>query len=130
MTIPGGGEVVFLAIGAADRDPDRFADPDEFQIPDLRDPLRGSRRNPGAETGHIATGHIAFGHGIHYCLGAPLARMEAEIALRILLDRCADLTLAVDPDDIAWQVNPHLRGPAALPVRFTPFTPRRNLPNA
>jgi cytochrome P450 len=46
--------------------------------------------------------------------------MEAEIALRILLDRCADLTLAVDPDDIVWQVNPHLRGPAALPVRFTP----------
>jgi cytochrome P450 len=102
VTIPGGGEVVLLAIAAADRDPDRFADPDRFQI----------RR--------AQTGHLGFGHGIHYCLGASLARMEAAIALRVLLHRCPDLSLAVDPDQIAWQVNPHLRGPAAVPVRFTP----------
>ena len=102
VTIPGGGEVVLLAIGSADRDPDRFADPDLFRM-----------RRTG-------TGHLGFGHGIHYCLGAPLARTEAVIALRLLLDRCADLSLAVAPDEIAWQVNPYLRGPAALPVRFTP----------
>jgi cytochrome P450 len=102
VTIAGGGEVVLLAIGSADRDPDRFADPDVFQ-PDRTE-----------------TGHVGFGHGIHYCLGAPLARMEAAIAFRLLLERCPDLSLAVDPDQIAWQVNPHLRGPAALPVRFTP----------
>jgi cytochrome P450 len=58
---------------------------------------------------------------MHYCLGAPLARMEAAIALGILLERCENLSLAVDPDEIAWQVNPHLRGPAALPVSFTPY---------
>jgi len=66
---------------------------------------------------------VAFGYGVHYCLGAPLARMEATIAFRTLLDRCPDLELAIDPDRIAWQVNPHLRGPAELPVRFTPRRP-------
>jgi len=104
VTIPGNGQVVFLAIDSADRDPDRFADPDRF------DPHRAE------------TGHLGFGQGIHYCLGAPLARMEAAIALRLLLDRCPGLALAIDPDQIAWQVNPHLRGPAALPVRFTPHS--------
>jgi cytochrome P450 len=102
VTIPGGGEVVYLAIAAADRDPDRFADPDRF------DPRRAE------------TGHLGFGHGIHYCLGAPLARMEMAIALEILLDRLAGLCLAVEPDEITWGVNSHMRGPAALPVRFTP----------
>lgn len=68
---------------------------------------------------------LGFGRGVHYCLGAPLARMEGAIALRILLDCCADLSLAVDPDQIVWQVNPHLRGPAALPVRFTPYRAAR-----
>jgi cytochrome P450 len=58
---------------------------------------------------------------VHYCLGAPLARMEAAIGLGILLDRFEDLSLAVDPDQIAWQVNPHMRGPATPPVRFTPY---------
>ncbi len=102
VTIPGGGEVVFLAIDSADRDPDRFAHPERL---DLR---------------RAETGHLGFGHGIHYCLGAPLARMEAAIAFGLLLNSCADLSLAVDPNQITWQVNPHLRGPAALPVRFTP----------
>jgi cytochrome P450 len=110
VTIPGGGEVVFLAIGSADRDPDRFGDPDLFR------------------TDRGETGHLGFGHGIHYCLGAALARMEAAIALRILLDRCADLSLAVDPEQITWQVNPHLRGPAALPVRFRPAPAAETVP--
>ena len=65
-------------------------------------------------------GHIAFGHGMHFCLGAPLARMEAVVAFGTLLHRCPDLELATLPDRIPWQVNPHLRGPAELPVRFTP----------
>jgi cytochrome P450 len=105
VVIPGDGQVVFLAIAAADRDPTRFPEADQF------DPRRGQ------------TGHVAFGYGVHYCLGAPLARMEATIAFRTLLDRCPDLELAIDPDRIAWQVNPHLRGPAELPVRFTPHHP-------
>jgi len=105
--IPGDGQVVFLAIASADRDPARFPDPDRF------DPHRN-------QTGHVAFGHVAFGHGPHFCLGAPLARMEAAIAFRTLFDRCPDLELATDPDRIAWQINPHLRGPAELPIRFTP----------
>jgi cytochrome P450 len=105
VVIPGDGQVVFLAIASADRDPARFPDADRF------DPRRGQ------------TGHVAFGYGVHYCLGAPLARMEATIAFRTLLDRCPNLELAIDPGHIVWQVNPHLRGPAALPVRFTPTTP-------
>lgn len=100
VTIPGDGQVVLLSIASADRDPAQFADPDRLDL-----------NRPG--------GHMGFGHGIHYCLGASLARMEASIAFDILL-RLPDLELAVDPDEIIWQVNPHLRGPAELPIRFTP----------
>ena len=101
VTIPGDGQVVLLAIASADRDSTRFPDADRL------DPHRGT------------TGHLGFGHGIHYCLGAALARMEAAIAFDMLL-RLPDLELTVDPDQIVWQVNPHLRGPAELPVRFIP----------
>jgi cytochrome P450 len=101
VSIPGDGQVVLLCIAAADRDPTRFPDPDRLDL----------HRRP--------IGYLGFGHGIHYCLGAALARMEASIALDVLL-RLPDLELAVDPDQIAWQVNPHLRGPAELPIRFTP----------
>ena len=104
VVIPGGGQAVFPAIASADRDPARFPDPDRFDL------HRGE------------SGHIAFGHGAHYCLGAPLARMEAAIAFGTLLGHCPDLKLATDPDRIRWQVNPHLRGPAELPLSFTPAT--------
>jgi cytochrome P450 len=100
-TIPGDGQVVLLAIASANRDATRFPDADRLDV----------HRNPA--------GHVGFGHGIHYCLGAALARMETSIALDIVL-RLPDLELAVDPDRITWQINPHLRGPAELPVRFTP----------
>ncbi|MET8852276.1 cytochrome P450 [Amycolatopsis sp. NPDC004625] len=90
VTIPGGGEVVLLAIAAADRDPARFPAPDRF------------------DTTRATSAHLGFGHGIHYCLGAPLARMEAAVALRTLLDRCADLTLAVHPGDgLSRRRTPH-----------------------
>ena len=62
--IPGGGELVLVAVGDANHDPARFPDPDTFDI----------RRD--------TRGHVAFGHGIHYCLGAPLARLEARIVIR------------------------------------------------
>ncbi|WP_229857704.1 cytochrome P450, partial [Streptomyces anandii] len=71
--VPGGGELVLVAMADANRDPARFASPDTFDI--SRD----------------ARGHVAFGHGIHYCLGAPLARLEARIAIRTLLERCPQL---------------------------------------
>ena len=90
---------VIAAIGSANRDPDAFGDPERFDI--ARDP------NP----------HVAFGHGIHFCLGAPLSRLEARIALADLLARFASLELA----DPAWQPRSsfHVLGPAALRLRFT-----------
>jgi cytochrome P450 len=100
--IPGGGELVLVALVDANRDPARFPSPDRFDI--SRD----------------ARGHVAFGHGIHHCLGAPLARLEARIAIRTLLERCPDLTLDIHPAAISWRPGLMIRGPRSLPVRFTP----------
>ncbi|MFD5815909.1 cytochrome P450 [Streptomyces sp. NPDC127038] len=98
VTVPA-GETVLLSLAGAHRDPHRFADPDRFDID--RD----------------ATGHLALGHGIHYCLGAPLARMETEIALSALLDRFPDLALDVPPGELRWRPSMRSRGLLALPVR-------------
>ncbi|MDH2389176.1 cytochrome P450 [Streptomyces sp. HNM0663] len=98
--IPGGGELVLVALGDADRDPARFADPDRFDI------RRESR------------GHLAFGHGIHYCLGAPLARLEARTALRSLLERFPGLRLDADPAALTWRPGMLIRGPQRLPVAW------------
>ena len=94
------GEVVIVSWPAANRDPRRFADPDTFDI----------RRADSA--------HIGFAHGIHYCLGAPLARMEAQVAFAALLDRCPVIRLAVPVRDLAWRVTPNVRGLRTLPVAF------------
>ncbi|MGA5317529.1 cytochrome P450 family protein [Streptomyces pseudogriseolus] len=99
--VPGGGELVLVALADADRDPARFPTPDRFDI--TRD----------------ARGHVAFGHGIHHCLGAPLARLEARIAFGTLLDRCPDLTLDIHPAAVTWRPGMMIRGPQSLPVRFT-----------
>ncbi|MFF4182956.1 cytochrome P450 [Streptomyces sp. NPDC001691] len=98
--IPGGGQLVLVALADANRDPARFEDPHRFDI----------RRD--------ARGHVAFGHGIHYCLGAPLARLEARIAVRTLLDRCPDLTLDIHPAALQWRTGMLVRGPESLPVRW------------
>ncbi|MFI6564169.1 cytochrome P450 [Streptomyces sp. NPDC050534] len=99
-TIPGGGQLVLAAIADADRDPARFPDPDRFDI----------RRT--------AHGHVAFGHGIHYCLGAPLARLEARVAIGALLERCPDLALDAHPAALTWRGGVLIRGPLHLPVRY------------
>ncbi|MEZ3181769.1 cytochrome P450 [Streptomyces pimonensis] len=99
--IPGGGELVLVALADANRDPARFPAPDRFDI--TRD----------------ARGHVAFGHGIHHCLGAPLARLEARIAFSTLLHRCADLALDIHPAAITWRPGMMIHGPRSLPVRFT-----------
>jgi cytochrome P450 len=62
--------------------------------------------------------HLAFGQGLHYCIGAPLARLEGEIAFTTLLRRLPGLRLAVDPGDLSWRPGVGLRGLSALPVRF------------
>ncbi|WP_326792949.1 cytochrome P450 [Streptomyces sp. NBC_00841] len=98
--VPGGGELVLIAMADANRDPDRFEDADRFDI--TRD----------------ARGHVAFGHGIHYCLGAPLARIEARIAIRSLLERCPDLALDAHPAALTWRTGMLIRGPERLPVAW------------
>ncbi|WP_405798639.1 cytochrome P450 [Streptomyces sp. NBC_01506] len=95
------GDPVLVVLAAADRDPQRFADPDRLDL---------SRRD---------NKHLGYGHGIHYCLGAPLARLEGQTALRTLLTRLPDLRLAVDPADLRWRGGLIMRGLRTLPVRFT-----------
>jgi cytochrome P450 len=94
-------KLVLPMIGSANRDPQQFRDPGRFDI--TRDP------NP----------HIAFGHGIHACLGAPLARLEARIALTDFLKRVQRFELASDEP---WEPRQALgvHGPSRLPLRFTP----------
>ncbi|MEE1931321.1 cytochrome P450 [Streptomyces sp. TRM 70351] len=92
------GAIVLIAMAAADHDPARFPDPERFDV----------RRE--------ARGHVAFGYGIHHCLGAPLARLESEVALRALLERCPDLTANGEPGE--WIPGMLLRGVRELPVRW------------
>ncbi|WP_327329999.1 MULTISPECIES: cytochrome P450 [unclassified Streptomyces] len=95
--IPAGAPVL-VALGAANRDPERFPSPDQ---------LNANRD---------AAGHLAFGHGIHRCVGAPLAKAEAEIALRAVLTRFPGLRLAVPPDQLQWRHARLVRGLTSLPV--------------
>ncbi len=94
------GDLVIGVIGSANRDPEHFAEPEEIDL------QRGSQR------------HLAFGHGVHYCLGAPLARMEGEIALNALLRRLPNLRLAVPESELVWRTVPLFRGLLALPVTW------------
>lgn len=95
------GEFVQISLLGANRDPRVFADPDRFDI-----------------TRADAAKHLAFGHGIHHCLGAPLARLQAEIAFTQLLTRYPDLRLSED-HEARWQANPRHRGLLSLPLRLT-----------
>ncbi|EPH43006.1 putative Cytochrome [Streptomyces aurantiacus JA 4570] len=94
------GETVFLGLGSAGRDPGRFPDPDRLDI------------------GRDASGHLALGHGIHHCVGAPLARLELTIAIGALLERFPDLALGVPEEELRWRPSIRARGLLALPVVF------------
>jgi cytochrome P450 len=97
---------VLVCLAAANRDPSAFPDADRLDI-------NRSRRS-----------HLGFGHGIHFCLGAPLARLEARIAFSTLLGRFPHIQLAVPRADLAWTHGDGLvlRGLASLPVILGPST--------
>jgi cytochrome P450 len=96
------GDPVIVALSGADRDPARFGDPDRLDL------------------GRDSAGHLAFGHGIHYCLGAPLARLEAEIAISGLLARFGSISLAVPAAALRWRPSTLIHGLESLPVRLAP----------
>jgi cytochrome P450 PksS len=94
------GEMTFGLIGSANRDEAAFDSPERLDI--TRDPNK----------------HLSFGFGAHYCLGAPLARMEAQIAINTLLERMPRLRLKEPPETLRWRQSLILRGLDALPVCF------------
>ncbi len=96
------GEPILAVLGSADRDPDRFDAPDHLDIRRTDNP------------------HLGFGHGSHYCLGAPLARLEGHVALEALLRRFPDLAPAVPPRELRLRRTLTVRGLHELPVTFTP----------
>jgi cytochrome P450 len=93
------GDVVLLSLASAEHDSARYPRADQLNIE------RADRQ------------HLAFGHGIHFCLGAPLARLEGEVAFRTLLGRCAGLTLDAS-QPLGWRVSLGSRGLRSLPVTF------------
>ncbi|MEU7143706.1 cytochrome P450 [Nocardia sp. NPDC046473] len=93
-------EFVYVALAAANHDPARYHDPDNLDL--TGDP----------------SGHLSFGHGIHFCVGAPLARVEAEIAFTALLQRFPNLALAPQTEPLQWHPSLLIRGLVTLPVRL------------
>ncbi|MEV7177289.1 cytochrome P450 [Kitasatospora sp. NPDC093679] len=99
------GDPVLVVLAAADRDPARFSGENTLDLARADNP------------------HLGFGHGIHYCIGAPLARLEGRAALATLLTRLPDLALDADPADLRWRGGLIMRGLRELPVAFTPVGP-------
>ena len=99
VTIPA-GQLVFASLPSGNRDPDFIADPDTLDI------------------GRGTPGHLAFGHGVHHCLGAPLARMEMRIAFPALLRRFPKLALAEDFDDVQFRSFHFIYGLKSLEVMW------------
>jgi cytochrome P450 PksS len=93
------GQIVLATLLSANRDERQFPNPDTFDI--TREPNK----------------HIAFGQGIHYCLGAPLARLEGAIAINTLLRRVPNLALSVPADSLEWNDSIQFRGLKALPIK-------------
>ncbi len=99
MTIPA-REWVLLVTSSANRDPGRFPDPDRLDL------------------GRDTSGHVAFGHGIHYCVGAPLARLEGEIAFGALLARFPACRWPSTRPQLRWRPSSLIHGLETLPVRL------------
>ena len=113
VTIPAGSQVI-ICMAAANRDSDRYANPESLDVD------------------RVVGRHLAFGYGIHHCLGAPLARMEGEIALGSLLRRFPELALAVPSEQLRWGHGDGLvlRGLSELPVIPGPAVPRADAAGA
>lgn len=94
------GEMVLISLIGANMDPQQFSHPE------ILDLTREENQ------------HLAFGKGIHYCLGAPMARLEGRIAFSTLLHRLPNLKLACEPEQLTWSPNPFLRSLMSLPVTF------------
>jgi cytochrome P450 len=94
------GHPVLLSLASANRDPARFSTPDRFDV------------------ARAENGHVGFGRGAHFCLGAPLARLESRIAFEGLLRKLPDLTLAVPMEKLRWMRSLTIRGLESLPVTF------------
>jgi cytochrome P450 len=94
---------LLLLLASANRDEQQFGDPEVFDI---------HRENAGK--------HLAFSQGIHYCLGAPLARLEARIAFELLTERMPDLRLSPEDQHLEFDPNISFRGPKELWVEWTP----------
>jgi cytochrome P450 PksS len=99
MRIPKGA-LILLGLGSANRDEHRFARPNELDLE------RSDNK------------HLGFGQGVHYCLGAPLARLEAGIAFSVLLERLPGLRLAQSPETLRWRPGLVTRGLRRLPLKF------------
>ncbi|WP_053733063.1 cytochrome P450 [Nocardia sp. NRRL S-836] len=99
VTVPA-GEIVMVSLIAANRDPEKYENPAQLDVT------------------RSAQGHLAFGHGIHFCLGAPLARLEFDVALTQLLARFPNLSLAAEPETLVWRDSTLIRGLHTLPVRL------------
>jgi len=96
----GRGDLVMVVLSAANRDPERFAEPDRLDLE------------------RAENHHLAFGGGIHFCLGAHLARLEGQITIGKLAARFPDLRLAASEDELEWRFEPPMRGLVALPTTF------------
>jgi cytochrome P450 len=99
------GEVIVLCLGSANRDDARFPEADRLDL------------------GRHPVGALAFGHGIHYCIGAPLAKLTMQIGLARLITRYPALRLAVDPGQLRWKNSTLVHGLVALPVSLRPPGP-------
>jgi len=92
--------MLLVSLAAANRGPARFAEPDEFRL------------------GRSA-GHVAFGFGVHHCLGAPLARMEADVAVTTLPRRVSGISLSIAEGELEWRPGLLMHGVRHLPVSLS-----------
>jgi cytochrome P450 len=94
------GSLVIPILAAANHDPEKFANPERLDV------TRESNN------------HLSFGKGAHYCLGAPLARLETEIALNTLLKRLPNIQISIPFSELRWRLSPGFRTLEALPVQW------------